>query len=430
MMAHIRYATQGPVSLENVHPFTRELWGIQWTFAHNGDCPKFSNVHDSMQGLPVLGQQTAAAASAAAALYNTRTSSRSCCYHPAGDTDSEAVFCAILNAIQAKFSQQNSAAGDDEDGDGGGLPTLSGLHEFLQELCREIVKNDDDTIFNFLLGCGPYTLFAYSWPGSRPGSTVWNGLHYIVREPVPATAATSSSLDNDVLLDEGRDSSRSVATTNGANHQHRVAVITTKPLTGETGWCEMRRGELIMFDHGRPHRTAACCERVEQEGRGLRSQVFAHIPNNARFCRSRSSSSLTSSTSSSGSSSGRKINTCCNLHHDRGSPPPSLPLHHQQFQEQAQVYDNDDKSSSSTINSDIENIFHSSSAAAGADATSAVITSVKCCRAIGGAPAASPTDAIPVEMKAEKRKNSLDTERRVVTKLSLATIQAETTGCY
>ena len=32
MMAHIRYATQGEVSLENVHPFSRELWGIQWTF--------------------------------------------------------------------------------------------------------------------------------------------------------------------------------------------------------------------------------------------------------------------------------------------------------------------------------------------------------------------------------------------------------------
>merc|ERR1712238_536031 len=43
MMAHIRYATQGEVSLENVHPFQRELWGINWCFAHNGEVPKYNN---------------------------------------------------------------------------------------------------------------------------------------------------------------------------------------------------------------------------------------------------------------------------------------------------------------------------------------------------------------------------------------------------
>jgi glutamine amidotransferase len=39
-----RYATQGAVALENVHPFSRELWGIQWSFAHNGEVPLFTNV--------------------------------------------------------------------------------------------------------------------------------------------------------------------------------------------------------------------------------------------------------------------------------------------------------------------------------------------------------------------------------------------------
>ena len=31
------------MALENVHPFTREMWGILWCFAHNGDVPTFSS---------------------------------------------------------------------------------------------------------------------------------------------------------------------------------------------------------------------------------------------------------------------------------------------------------------------------------------------------------------------------------------------------
>lgn len=36
VVAHIRQANRGEVSLENTHPFTRELWGRNWTYAHNG----------------------------------------------------------------------------------------------------------------------------------------------------------------------------------------------------------------------------------------------------------------------------------------------------------------------------------------------------------------------------------------------------------
>ena len=37
VIAHIRKATVGAVTLENCHPFVRELWGRYWVFAHNGD---------------------------------------------------------------------------------------------------------------------------------------------------------------------------------------------------------------------------------------------------------------------------------------------------------------------------------------------------------------------------------------------------------
>ena len=225
-MAHVRYATQGGVALENVHPFSRELWGIHWCFCHNGEVPKFCNLD---QDGPRLGKTTELA------------------YRPIGDTDSEAVFCAILNALKAEFDA---------------LPTLSVLHCFLGKLCDEIIEgHTDDTIFNFLLGCGPYTQFAYSWPGQRPGSKVWNGLHYIVREP-PFT--TAKLVDDDYMIDFA-------AVTTPSD---RVAVITTKPLTCETGWTEFKRGELLMFDNGLPYSSAETCETVERQGRGLYSRCF------------------------------------------------------------------------------------------------------------------------------------------------------------
>jgi glutamine amidotransferase len=163
-------------------------------------------------------------------------------YHPVGDTDSEAVFCAILNALRCEFAT---------------VPTLPILHKFIKKACDEIIAGrDDDTIFNFLLGCGQYTMFAFSWPGKRPGSKVWNGLYYIVREP---PFSTVNLIDCDYSIDFDR------VTTPG----DRVAVITTKPLTNEKGWKEFKRGELLMFDHGKPYSDPEMCASVEREGRGL-----------------------------------------------------------------------------------------------------------------------------------------------------------------
>jgi predicted glutamine amidotransferase len=244
MLAHIRYATQGEVSLENVHPFSRVWKGVQMTFCHNGDCPHFSTSYDPAtrtQGsaknggnhtpLPLLG----------------RTTPADVIYHPVGDTDSEAVFCAILNALNVEFPN--------------GLPTLPILHEFVSVLCDEITnEHPESTIFNFLLGCGQHTLFAYSWPGKRHGSQVWNGLYYIVREPPFSTAKL---LDTDYEIDF-----REVTTPTD-----RVAVITTKPLTEEPGWTEFKRNELIMFNRGVAYHTPEGCEEVEQQGRGLYSKL-------------------------------------------------------------------------------------------------------------------------------------------------------------
>lgn len=73
-ICHIRQANVGRISLENTHPFIRELWGRYWTFAHNGQLHGF---------VP-----------------------RSGVYQPVGETDSEAVFCDLLNRIRETFDAE------------------------------------------------------------------------------------------------------------------------------------------------------------------------------------------------------------------------------------------------------------------------------------------------------------------------------------
>jgi len=78
VIAHIRRANIGAVCLENTHPFTRELWGENWTFAHNGRLKGIKNKKLSF-------------------------------YRPIGTTDSEHAFCWILNSIRRRFRQKPSS---------------------------------------------------------------------------------------------------------------------------------------------------------------------------------------------------------------------------------------------------------------------------------------------------------------------------------
>ena len=78
VIAHIRRANVGAVCLENTHPFTRELWGQNWTFAHNGR---------------LIGVKK-----------------KKLNYHkPIGTTDSEYAFCWILDSIRHRFRQKPSS---------------------------------------------------------------------------------------------------------------------------------------------------------------------------------------------------------------------------------------------------------------------------------------------------------------------------------
>ena len=136
-------------------------------------------------------------------------------FKPAGKTDSEQVFCAIMNGLNAKFSS---------------FPTLVELYLTIEELCLELVQKYEGTILNFLLGCGEGIQFAFSWPGSRPGSSTWNGLFYKQVED----DSNFPRMDDENCQENGK-----------------VAIIATKPLTNdESSWVELMRGDLLLFCNG------------------------------------------------------------------------------------------------------------------------------------------------------------------------------------
>lgn len=246
MLAHIRYATTGDATLANVHPFAREMWGINWCFCHNGQIPLFDEHPDYRLGQKssrrdddnnVVVDDPAAAAAAAG--------EQPVVYFPVGTTDSEAAFCAILNALRAEFTDTK--------------PSLPVLYESLQRLCTKIVEYDPEgTIFNFLLSCGPHVLWVYSYPGKRPGSKVWNGLHYTVR------GSSTKLCDGDYSIDLSLSSSG----------DDQVCIVATSPLTSDEEWIELKKGELILLDEGLPRVSVADLFRVELQGHGLSGKVL------------------------------------------------------------------------------------------------------------------------------------------------------------
>ena len=142
VIAHIRKATQGPVALENCHPFVRELWGRYWVFAHNGDLKDFS---------PALNGA----------------------FRPVGSTDSERAFCYLLQELRRRF--------------GDVPPALPALTIALRELTQQVGTYG---AFNMMLSDGT-ALFVHC-------ST---DLYHIVRQYPFATARLS---DEDLSVDFSR----------------------------------------------------------------------------------------------------------------------------------------------------------------------------------------------------------------------------------
>ena len=122
VIAHIRKATQGEVSLANCHPFVRELWGRYWVMAHNGD---LKNYHPRLHAG----------------------------FKPVGNTDSERAFCWLMQELAKSHAD---------------VPSVPELTLTLRELMPQIAAHGT---FNCLLSNGE-ALWAHA-------ST---DLHYVTRE--------------------------------------------------------------------------------------------------------------------------------------------------------------------------------------------------------------------------------------------------------
>lgn len=139
VIAHIRKATQGQVTLENCHPFVRECWGRYWVFAHNGDLKNFAPQLDGA-------------------------------FRPVGNTDSELAFCYLLQQMRRRFGEH--------------LPAIDALSQFMREITTEIAQYGT---FNMLMSNGE-ALFSHC-------STK---LFYLVRQHPFTTAALA---DEEVAVD-------------------------------------------------------------------------------------------------------------------------------------------------------------------------------------------------------------------------------------
>ncbi|SMY38792.1 Glutamine amidotransferases class-II [Photobacterium malacitanum] len=143
VVSHIRQANRGGVSLENTHPFTRELWGNYWTFAHNGQLTGYEQL--------ATGRNQAV-----------------------GDTDSETAFCWLMNQLEIRFPE---------------LPAdMTPVFDYFAECCNTLRQLG---VYNMLLSNGEYVL-----------TYCTNNLHWITRR---APFGKASLIDEDVTIDFQRE---------------------------------------------------------------------------------------------------------------------------------------------------------------------------------------------------------------------------------
>ncbi|NOI66628.1 class II glutamine amidotransferase [Vibrio sp. 99-8-1] len=110
VISHIRQANRGGVNLENTHPFTRELWGRYWTFAHNGQLTDYESL--------ATGR-----------------------HRPVGNTDSELAFCWLLNQLEERYPEPPQ--------------DLCGMFQYVAECCEQLKRLG---VFNMLLSDGEYVM--------------------------------------------------------------------------------------------------------------------------------------------------------------------------------------------------------------------------------------------------------------------------------
>ncbi len=199
VLAHVRKATQGKLSLINTHPFQ---YGA-WTFAHNGNIRDFPALHDRLHGM------------VPEAFRRWRL----------GETDSELMFFFLLSRIAARID-----TGARELDVPGALAALADaaleLAEVIGPLADREVGTPTENYLTFVLTNGD-VMFAM-----QGGLT----LHYSTHKkrcPERETCKSFAPLCEAVASDG-----------DAVNH----LIVSSEPLQGDNVWNKMVPGELVAVD--------------------------------------------------------------------------------------------------------------------------------------------------------------------------------------
>ncbi|HEB96766.1 MAG TPA: class II glutamine amidotransferase [Sedimenticola thiotaurini] len=189
VLSHIRRATHGDRALRNTQPFMRELAGRMHLFAHNGELEGIERTRDFLAGR----------------------------YRPVGDTDSELVFCSLLQRLGHLW-----------DAAGGHVPPLAARLDLVAGFAAEL---RDFGPANFLYADGD-ALFVHAHRRlQEDGQLRAPGLHLLQRDCREGDTALAAA---GVTLTSVR---------------QRLVLAASVPLTDEP-WQPLAEGEIAVLRSG------------------------------------------------------------------------------------------------------------------------------------------------------------------------------------
>ncbi len=179
-ISHIRFATHGSVSYENTHPFDRELFEKRWIFAHHGHLRIYRSIMESQEF-----------------------------FKPAGDTDSEAAFCYIMEELRRLGRQESSKI----------------ITQAVEKMALDLSKQGG---LNFILSDGETTYTFYSG---------YKSLYYHTLHPPYKT-----------MLEGGDDQLRFKIDLTELTTP--ITLIASMPILKYVHWKEFEPGKVIAFRKG------------------------------------------------------------------------------------------------------------------------------------------------------------------------------------
>jgi predicted glutamine amidotransferase len=194
IIAHIRKSTVGKTSYSNTHPFIRELLGRVHSFAHNGT---LTDVFTDARFKPKN-------------------------FHPIGDTDSELVFCVLMDRMLELWKSAD------------GLPSLKERLHVVKHFASEIIELGPS---NFLYSDGD-AFFAHGDERHDPltHKISWPGLHYTQLHCDGINQPSLSTRESGFSVEASEDV---------------VTLFASVPLDEGNHWIPLKRGEVLAVCKGK-----------------------------------------------------------------------------------------------------------------------------------------------------------------------------------